>query len=229
MSYRIGILGKDSAYIKRLADFLDSHYSDNLTADWSAEGVEGLDFGSVKYDAILISDDLKPADEKKLPNITKAYLVSKASEGRQPQILKYQRLEEIYKQIMEICASKVNENLHQSQSDEADGETDDMQESEYIQGRFDGLEFSKERIREKSYSVLDYSGGSIGEPNDLETGMLENNSINGIAGFSKKNGKLYYDITGKQPLTYFAAKNDNPEGKPWAISRNICSTGRNLS
>ena len=216
MSCRIGILGKDTAYIKRLADFLDSHYSDSLTADWSAEGAGGLDFGGVKYDAVLICDDFKSADEKSLSKVKKIYLVSKASEDRQPQILKYQRLEEIYRQIMEICGSRAPEFQNQPQHDETDAETDDMQEEqedEYVQGRFDELEFSRERIGEKVYSVLDYSAADLGEPNDLEAGMLENNSIQGIAGFSKKKGKLYYEVTGKWPLTYFVTKNDSAEGK----------------
>lgn len=212
MSCSIGILGKDFSYIKRLADFLAGHYSGSLKVDWSVDGAAGLDFDNMEYDLVLINDDLELKGRSIPSDIQKAYLVSKISDDKQPQILKFQRLEEIYTQIMEICGKKESE---QQQGDD-DIQAEDMQEDQEegcLQGRFDGLEFLKERTGENVYSVLDYSAGSMGEPNDLETGMLENNCIQGIAGLSKKEGKLYYNITGKQPLTYFTVKNSGVEGK----------------
>ncbi len=205
MSYKIGIVGDASSYIQRLVKFLEGSHSDSIEAVCVGVGLEGVDFKSEKYDAVLISDDLK-IDDKKIPSgIKKVYLAAKPSSAKQPQILKYQRLEEIYKQIIEICDAKAVEDSQQPS--EACGE------EKHFQCRFDGLEFSEKRIRENVYSVLDYSDGGLGEPDDLETGMLENNHIQGIAGFSKKEGKLYYDVTGKQPLTYFVAQNNSRDGR----------------
>ena len=204
MGYRIGVLGNDFTYIKRLTDFIDSHYGDDIEISWGMAGIESLNIDVVGYDALLIGDDLE-VDERKIPSGVKVIeLTSKPADPTKLQILKFQKLESIYEQLMEICGSDAVQMPAQD---------DGTDEPEYnVYDRFADFVLTARRSNEGSYRVFQYSDKDIGEPDSLETGMLGNNNIQGIARLVCRDGELLYNVTGKQPLVDFVSKHDRDKG-----------------
>lgn len=212
MRYRIGILERDNQYLERLTKFLKTHHGDSLEvdtadgspSDWTDVVPELLGMEVSEYDALLIGDDIDVMEESLPAGLRLAYLTADAVQDSSYEISKYQRLEQIYQQIIAVC-----------EMPEAAEEEPEGQEPEEQGGSAE--EFGPVLFTENEdgdcYRVYRLSDGEDMDACSVEMKMLANNKIPGLAEVRCGEGEVRYNITGKVCLMQFAMQNQGVRGR----------------
>lgn len=208
MKYRIGIVERDNMYLERLVEFLRSHHGDSLevniadgsSTDWMDVELDDLDMASMKYEALFIGDDIAVETSKIPSGVQIAYLTAEASGENYLEISKYQRLEQIYRQIIDVC--KIN--------DTVEGKAEDKPEET---GNSKDLELFTENKNGEVYRAYRLSDDDDTNACGLEMKMLVNNKIPGLARVTYCEDVINYTITNKIGLVDFVRKNRDYCGK----------------
>lgn len=208
MQYKIGILEKDDQYLERLTRFLQSHHGDSLVVetadaggvDWTDVVPELLGMEVSEYDALIVGDDIDVMEESLPAHVKIICLTADAAQDNPCEISKYQRLEQIYEQIIAVCEAK--------DADEEEPETpEEAVEEENI------LPLSTEDEDGETYRVYRISDEEDMAACTVEMKMLENNQIPGLAEVDFEEDAFRYKITGKVSLADFVAQNRGVRGR----------------
>lgn len=222
MQYKIGILERDNQYLERLTRFLQTHHGDSLVvdsadgsqSDWTDVVPELLGMEVSEYDALLIGDDIDVMEESLPAGLRLAYLTAEPAEDSPCEISKYQRLEQIYQQIIAVC--EMPEAVEEEpEAQEPDGAAEES-----------GPVLSTEEEGGERYRVYRLSDGEDMDACLVEMKMLANNRIPGLAEVRCEEGEVRYNITGKVCLMEFAMQNQGVRGrnKLLQILRSILDT-----
>ncbi|MCM1184595.1 MAG: FHA domain-containing protein [Roseburia sp.] len=221
MQYRIGILEKDSQYLERLMKFLQSRHGDSLAVetadgsetDWTDVVPELLGMEVSTCDALLVGDDIDVMEESLPAHVKLIRLTADAEEGNPYEISKYQRLAQIYEQIIAVCEAQ--------ETDEAESEEQEAEPEEE-----DTLTLFTESGEGEVYRIYRISDEEDMAACAVEMKMLENNRIPGLAEVDFEEASFRYHITGKVSLADFVAQNRGARGRNrlLRIFRNILDT-----
>jgi hypothetical protein len=239
MRYRIGILERDRIYLARLVEFLRSHHSDSLEVhiienghmDWNNMDLEDLDMDVVSYDALFVGEGIDLGSAVVPPEVKIAYLVTQGYGGDSNKIIKYQRLEQIYQQIMAVCADEAQAGAEQpSKQEESAKPVQTAMTPQRGYHRFDDFVLDTAQIEGGIYKVYSLPEEGNAALNEVEMGMLINNQIDGLAEVTWLDNMVYYQITNKISLLDFVRKNrgNNGKNKVLRVVANIFETMQGL-
>lgn len=106
--YRIAILEKDEAYLERLIIFLKEHHGESFeiytakeSADWEHLGFKDIEAQAVLFDALFLGEEVAASGGFPQDMVT-GYLTERDAVGEQ-YISKYQSMEQIYRQMIQLC------------------------------------------------------------------------------------------------------------------------------
>lgn len=209
MQYKIGILERDNQYLERLTGFLQTHHGDSLVvdtadgsqSDWTDVVPELLGMEVSEYHALLIGDDIDVMEESLPAGLRLAYLTAEAVQDSAYEISKYQRLEQIYQQIIAVC-----------EMPEAVEQEPEEQEQDSSAEETGPVLFTEEEGGER-YRVYRLSDGEDMNACTVEMKMLANNKIPGLAEVRCEEREVRYNITGKICLMEFAMQNQGMRGR----------------
>lgn len=208
MQYRIGILERDGQYLERLTNFLQSHHGDSLVVDtadgsqtdWTEVVPELLGMEVSEYDALLIGDGIDVMEESLPEGLRLAYLTADDVQDSSCEISKYQRLEQIYRQIIAFC--EMPEEAQQPEEQMSDNGGEEA-----------GPVLATENEAEECYRVYTLSDEEDMDSCAVEMRMLTNNRIPGLAEVCCEENRIRYKITGKISLMEFAVQNQGARGR----------------
>lgn len=225
MGYRIFVLEKDSAYVERLIEFFTNHYNESFIVDMldSSKMLTDIDWNHIvldksvmgrevtAYDVIFIGDDIGVSLYDIPLGVRVAYLSGKRKSdddlGSELIVSKYQRLEQIYHQMLKIC-----ENTSDRRNDYEEKNANKQEPiCTYIYTRFGDYELDIEDSFEGTYRI--YKLAKTDVLDSVSIGMITNNQIPGLATVIESDGFIKYDITDKINIVDLLKKNNNANGK----------------
>lgn len=227
MRYRIGILEKDEMYLEKLVEFLRRNHSDTLEIhDWQSVNLEEFAIESVNCDALFIGDGIYPERMGMPQDIRTAYLTADESRQGKNSIAKYQRLEQIYQQMIDVCAAEAEPEWEGEICPDADGMPQPEAPGYGAGHRFDDFALQTRHINGKTYKVYKIPDGGRAALDEVGVGMASNNKIKGLAELTRVGGELRYQITNKVCLVDFLRGNCGFSGKTkfLKIMNNILDT-----
>ena len=205
VKYKIAILEKDKVYLERLVSFLQSHHENSFQICIPKLGM--TDWLDEKYDAIFIGEGMELSVIDILDEITIAYLTDESNSDNKLNISKYQKPEQIYNQMLEICQNT-------SKSKIKDNTT-------YKYNKYNDFILTTEDDAYGSYRVFKLPDDCVLD--SVALGMLTNNEIEGVAGIIECRDSLKYKVTNKVSLIDYLCEN-NEKDKLIKIVNNILNT-----
>ncbi|MBO5033300.1 MAG: FHA domain-containing protein [Lachnospiraceae bacterium] len=209
--YRIGILEKDEAYAKQLAEFLQKHHQDSFeihTQNPSQD--EGLE-NAAQYDALFLGDGVDI--EEKLPAGIPVGYLTEQEEVNDRCISKYQSLEQIYRRMLALCEQG---KIHAHAPDEAADSKPDGQQCSTVFGIGGDFSLEAHELQEdgETYRVYHIDDKVIDR---LAVKMLTGNRIEGLLQISYHDGELKACITGLKSLYAYVQENNDSKGRQQLI------------
>ena len=205
MEYKIAIFEKDKVYLERLVSYLRTHHGESFKI--SLPELEITDLEEFKYDAIFIGDGMESVMEDIADDTITAFITGDNDKKDNLSIYKYQKSEQIYNQMLEICekAEFVSKAV-QSNSRPYD------------------IELTTQEDENGSYKVFKLTEDAVVD--NAAIGMLSNNKIEGIADIISSQDSLKYKVTDKISLIEYLQKNndENIKCNLLKIVRNILNT-----
>lgn len=205
MEYKIAIFEKDKMYLERLVSYLRSHHGESFKI--SLPELEITDLEEFKYDAIFIGDGMESVMEDIADDTITAFITGDNDKKDNLSIYKYQKSEQIYNQMLEICEkAEFVSKTAQSNINTYDIELTTL-EDEY-----------------GCYKVFRLTDDAVVD--NVAIGMLSNNKIEGIADIISSKDSLKYKVTDKISLIEYLQKNndENIKNNLLKIVRNILNT-----
>lgn len=205
MEYRIAIFEKDKMYLERLAGFLRTYHKDSFNI--SLPEFEITDLEELKYDAIFIGDGMEAVMEDIADDTIIAFITGDNNNLDKLKIYKYQKPEQIYNQMIDICKNHKSADKIVKKDVEINNICLTTEEDEY-----------------GCYKVFKLSNDDIID--SVAIGMLSNNNIQGIANIIECKDSLKYKVTNKISLLDYLHRNNTEESKNnlLKIASNILNT-----
>jgi len=199
--YKIAILDKDRAYLKRLVFFLEEHHGESFEIN-AADGLDDLEGEVTQYRALFFSDDVA-VDAALFPtDIVIGYLTEK-SETDEQYISKYQSMEQIYKRMMKLCEGEKN-------ADTDDRAAEPKQQETAAKTQDCGLKAETVTTDGETYRIYYIEEDQVDR---LAIRMLVQNRIKGLFQEEYQNGGVRIRITGMNSLYEYVRRNNSPRGK----------------